>query len=274
MECLGPECAGMILDWLRAQARVQPKSASSPKEARQGLLWTSAQYFDEAPAITSARELAGAIEHLEYAVFRRYNNQLTRAERSRLDNTIDNALFKVDRYLLHAPPETIGPVRGRGPRLTNRDSNRSRGRREANQSGPPRRSQAGAARLAHARVIRGVRRRAFRDARLRSRKSGRLRRPGRRSSALSPRRACWPSSSASITSRGWSGRRSSRNFWERFTTLAATRDSSSRRAPSRCPPKSSRPKTRSSFSTARGWSSSFIRRWARNRKRQTEPLLF
>ena len=72
-------------------------------------MWKSAEYLDEAPAITSTRELAGAIEHLEYAVFRRYNNQLTRAERSRLDNTIDNALFKIDRYLLHAPPETTGP---------------------------------------------------------------------------------------------------------------------------------------------------------------------
>ena len=78
MECLGPECAGMILDWLRAQARVQPKTASSPSEARQGLLWKSDQYQDEAPAILSIRELAGAIEHLQYAVFRRYNNQLTR----------------------------------------------------------------------------------------------------------------------------------------------------------------------------------------------------
>jgi restriction system protein len=37
-------------------------------------------------------------------VFRRYNNQLTRAERSRLDNTIDNALYKVDRYLSRAQP--------------------------------------------------------------------------------------------------------------------------------------------------------------------------
>jgi restriction system protein len=99
----------MILDWLRAQSRVQPKATTNPNELRQGLLWTSAQYFDEAPAITSARELAGAIEHLEYAVFRRYNNQLTRAERSRLDNTIDNALFKIDRYFQHAPAETIAP---------------------------------------------------------------------------------------------------------------------------------------------------------------------
>jgi restriction system protein len=49
--------------------------------------------------IATAAELAGAIEHLQYAVFRRFENVLTRAERTRLDNTIDNALFKIDRYL-------------------------------------------------------------------------------------------------------------------------------------------------------------------------------
>jgi restriction system protein len=63
------------------------------------MLWRAVPYQEEAPAIRSAGELAGALEHLEYAVFRRYQNQLTRAERVRLDNTIDNALFKVERYL-------------------------------------------------------------------------------------------------------------------------------------------------------------------------------
>ena len=56
-------------------------------------------YQDDAPAIRSEAELAGAIEHLEFAVFRRYQNQLTKAERARLDNTIQNVLFKLDRYL-------------------------------------------------------------------------------------------------------------------------------------------------------------------------------
>ncbi len=68
----------------------------------QGSLFKLVPYQEEAPSITTAPELSGAIEHLHYAVFRRYNNQLTRAERSRLDNTIDNALFKIDRYLLRA----------------------------------------------------------------------------------------------------------------------------------------------------------------------------
>ena len=81
----------------------------APPGSTQGLLWTRVPYQEEAPAITSPAELAGAIEHLHYAVFRRYANQLTRAERSRLDNTIDNALFKIDRYLLRLAPTPRRP---------------------------------------------------------------------------------------------------------------------------------------------------------------------
>ncbi len=102
-ECLGPQCASMVLDWLKSHAATPPSDDSTAKAAgTQGLLWAADAYQEEAPAITSAREMAGAIEHLHYAVFRRYGNQLTRAERSRLDNTIDNALFKIDRYLFRA----------------------------------------------------------------------------------------------------------------------------------------------------------------------------
>src|SRR3954470_21367326 len=100
MECLGPQCAAMLLDWLKsriADAAPSPGSAANPQPS-QGILWTTAPYQDEAPAIRDPAELAGALEHLEYAVFRRFHNQLTRAERARLDNTIDNALFKVERY--------------------------------------------------------------------------------------------------------------------------------------------------------------------------------
>jgi restriction system protein len=107
MECLGPQCAAMLLDWIKARAANSSgdatESSAAPRQ-RQGLLWTAAPYQDEAPAITTAAELAGALEHLEYAVFRRYRNQLTRAERGRLDNSIDNALFKIDRYLLRLDP--------------------------------------------------------------------------------------------------------------------------------------------------------------------------
>ena len=102
MECLGPQCAAMLLDWLKARAAGSggaEEAASGAGRPQQGLLWTSAPYVEEAPAIASRAELAGALEHLQYAVYRRYHNQLTRAERARLDNSIDNALFKIDRYL-------------------------------------------------------------------------------------------------------------------------------------------------------------------------------
>jgi restriction system protein len=108
MECLGPQCASLVLEWLKAQTAAMPADNSSPPSALcQGLLWKAAPYQEEAPALTSQEELAGAIEHLQYAVFRRYNNLLTRAERSRLDNTIDNTLFKVDRYLVRVPPSSV-----------------------------------------------------------------------------------------------------------------------------------------------------------------------
>jgi restriction system protein len=66
-------------------------------------------YDEESPALRSDAELEGAVEHLEYAVFRRFGNALTRAERARLDNTIGNALFKVDRYLERVGPERVAP---------------------------------------------------------------------------------------------------------------------------------------------------------------------
>ena len=103
MECLGPRCAAMVLDWLKAQHEAAPAlslagSQAGPAQGRQALLWASVPSQDAAPAIRSEAELAGAVEHLQYAVFRRYQNQLTKAERARLDNTIQNAFFKIDRY--------------------------------------------------------------------------------------------------------------------------------------------------------------------------------
>jgi restriction system protein len=98
----------MLLDWLKARAAGsdgEDDKTSGGGRPQQGLLWTSAPYVEEAPAIVTPAELAGAFEHLQYAVYRRYHNQLTRAERARLDNSIDNALFKIDRYLLRLHPE-------------------------------------------------------------------------------------------------------------------------------------------------------------------------
>ncbi len=95
----------LILEWMRArvaETESLPGAAgvgAAPAPGRQGMLWTSAPYQDDAPAIRTRAEFDGALEHLEYAVFRRYQNELTRAERARLDNTIKNGLFKLDRYL-------------------------------------------------------------------------------------------------------------------------------------------------------------------------------
>jgi restriction system protein len=94
----------VLLEWLRRQAAAV---ADLPGQA-QGSLFASAPYVDEAPAIRTEAEMAGAIEHLEYGVFRRRRNQLTRAERSRLENTIENALFKVERYLAGCEETTRG----------------------------------------------------------------------------------------------------------------------------------------------------------------------
>jgi len=85
----------MILDWIKTQSQ---NPATPPTSARQGSLFASAPYQEDAPAIRTPSEFAGVVEHLEYAVFRRYQNQLTRAERARLDNSIENALFKAERY--------------------------------------------------------------------------------------------------------------------------------------------------------------------------------
>lgn len=102
MECGEPRCAAILLEWIKAQQSEAGEAAQAPAPdalARQGMLWTSVPYREDAATIRSDAELAGAIEHLRYAVFRRYQNNLTKAERLRLDNTIENALFKVDRYV-------------------------------------------------------------------------------------------------------------------------------------------------------------------------------
>ena len=118
MECLGPQCASMLLEWLRArtaEAEQSPSQESRPVALRQGLFWTAAPYSEESPVISSEAEFAGALEHLRYAVFRRFANQLTRAERTRLDNTIENTLFKIDRYLDRTDPALRQRLRPRLP---------------------------------------------------------------------------------------------------------------------------------------------------------------
>lgn len=123
MECLGPQCASLVLDWLRERSRpaspedggpgpapvpgeAPPRGGADPRgTALQGLLWRSVPYQEDAAAVRTQAEYAGAVEHLEYAIFRRYQNQLTKAERARLDNSIDNALFKAGRYAVGLPAD-------------------------------------------------------------------------------------------------------------------------------------------------------------------------
>lgn len=103
MDCLGPECASMLLAWLQARAdgpNQKPVSNPNMTPTVQGTLWTTEAFREDSPTIRTRAEFLAAVEHLEYSVFRRYQNQLTRAERSRLDNTIKNTIFKADRYLL------------------------------------------------------------------------------------------------------------------------------------------------------------------------------
>jgi restriction system protein len=104
MECLGPQCAALLLDWLRRRA-AELDAGGAQGIAHQATLFAATPYVEEAPAIRDASEMDGALEHLEFSVFRRLNNQLTRAERARLDNSIDNALFKADRFLARQPED-------------------------------------------------------------------------------------------------------------------------------------------------------------------------
>ena len=104
MDCFEPRCAAILLEWLKSHGQqgsnpVAERAGERAAPGRQGFLFGSVPYQEEAPLIRSDAELAGAIEHLQYSVHRRYANTLTKAERLRLDNTIQNALFKVDRYL-------------------------------------------------------------------------------------------------------------------------------------------------------------------------------
>ena len=53
--------------------RVAATTSSPAATLNQAMLWTHVPYQEEAPAITSLAELDGAIEHLHYAIHRRYS---------------------------------------------------------------------------------------------------------------------------------------------------------------------------------------------------------
>jgi restriction system protein len=97
MECLGPQSLQRLIEWIEIRTGI----SSSAKT--QGSLFPAIPYDEAAPVLRDEAELEAAFDHLEYSVFRRFNNQLTRAERGRLENTIDNAMFKIEQYLLKQP---------------------------------------------------------------------------------------------------------------------------------------------------------------------------
>ena len=166
MECLGPQCASMLLEWLRARAgesTTEAPSTSSSTAPRQGWLWTSAPYNEEAPSSPPAAELAGAIEHLQYAVFRRFQNQLTRAERTRLDNSIENCLFKINRYLERTDPSQTGQSAAEVAALRQAIREGREKTERLRSPGAPRRAEACSAHLVVPGNVRGVRRRALRS---------------------------------------------------------------------------------------------------------------
>ena len=162
-----------------------------------------------APVIASGAELAGAIEHLQYAVFRRYENQLTRAERTRLDNTIENALFKIDRYLERTDSAERLARLQRSPRARG-DPRGTREDRAAADPGSTRR----------ARSLLSLPRFHPRPSKSSSPSSSRRSAtPSSRPAAPATRgpicgsgaRTCWRSFSASTTSGAWSAHRSFRS---------------------------------------------------------------
>ncbi len=101
-QCPGPAC---LMSWI-AFARSLSETGGNGVQAtnphapvRQGGLFSGTAYDDANPVIRDASEFRSAVETLAYALFRLETNRLTRAERPRLENLVENALFKMDRYL-------------------------------------------------------------------------------------------------------------------------------------------------------------------------------
>jgi restriction system protein len=82
----------MLLEWIQNRNAEQGGEGgeSATSAPRQGTLWSVAPYQEDAPAIRTAAELAGAIEHLDYAVYRRFEidrhvERLNGDERARVE---------------------------------------------------------------------------------------------------------------------------------------------------------------------------------------------
>ena len=107
-ECPGSGCLAHWLGWLKATQAAGGIGAEAG-ESRQNLLFASTAYEDTAPAIRDASEFHQAVETLAYSLFRLKHNRLTRAERPRLENIVENAIFKCDRFLKHSSDSVAPP---------------------------------------------------------------------------------------------------------------------------------------------------------------------
>lgn len=107
LQCPGDGCLANWIRWTRANQ--QPTGGSSPARPTQSLLFQGTHYDDAAPAIRDLSEFQSGVETLAYAVFRLNNNRLTRAERPRLENLIDNAIFKMSRFVDRSESENAIP---------------------------------------------------------------------------------------------------------------------------------------------------------------------
>lgn len=97
-ECPGPDCLAHWLGWLKL-AQASGGNGGEKGVTRQNLLFVSTPYDDTSPSIRDASEFHQAVETLAYSLFRLKHNRLTRAERPRLENIVENAIFKCDRFL-------------------------------------------------------------------------------------------------------------------------------------------------------------------------------
>lgn len=99
-ECPGNGCLVNWIQWITQGGGLKAGSEQKPN-VQQGFLFQGTSYDDLAPAIRELSEFQSAVETVAYALFRLQNNRLTRAERPRLENLVDNALFKMNRFWNH-----------------------------------------------------------------------------------------------------------------------------------------------------------------------------
>ena len=198
---MGPQCAAMLLDWLKARRDLLGEGATAPapeavapsgRGPAQGAGRAAGVALEGGPVPGGCADdpvgrpnSRGPWSICNMRSSGDTRTSLTKAERLRLDNTIQNALFKIDRYVERLDEVRAGSRRGRVPGASATRSATDRERPTGSASrGASGRAEALAAGLADARGVRGVRRRDLRGARLRGRARRRDRRPGGRPQGL------------------------------------------------------------------------------------------